>query len=127
MKYLPLIILACILNWRQRQALFLTLIVGLGLVIPIPKEYGALVWYSLCAAIDVSIMLFALSINARFSLPVALLSCFFVLIHYLGWMFDGYPTDSPYRYFARTIGFTEITVCAVLSNPIVQFIEEKLK
>lgn len=126
MEYLPLIILACILNWRQKQALFLVVIIGLGLVIPVPKEYGAFVWYSVCGVIDFTIMCLALSLKVRLSLPIAALSLLFIVVHFLGWTFDGYPPESPYHNFARTIEFTELVVCITLSNPIIQYIEGKL-
>ena len=127
MKYLPLLIVASLLNWQQKQALFLTLIVGLGLVIPVPKEYGALAWYSICAGIDFTIFIIALNSRAMFSIPIAALSALFITIHYIGWTFDGYPPDSPYHYFARTIGFTELFTCAILSNPIINYVKGKIK
>ena len=126
MKYLPLILIACIFNWRNKEALLLTLIVGWGAVMPIPKEYGAVVWYSLCACIELVILLCALRLKTPFSIPIVALSLLFILIHYLGWTFDGYPKDSPYHYFAKTIGLTELFTCAILSDPIINFVKGKL-
>lgn len=127
MKYLPVILVACILNYRQKEALLLTLLVGLGAVMPIPKEYGALTWYCMCAAIEAVIMIAAINIKTIASVPIILLSMLFLIVHYLGWAFDGYPKSSPYHYFAKTLGFTELFTCAILSNPIINFVRGKLK
>lgn len=127
MKYLPILLLACFLNYRQKTALLLALIVGLGAIVPIPKEYGALVWYSICAVVEILIIISALKLQTTFSIPIISLSTLFVIVHYLGWTFDGYPVNSPYHYFAKTLGFTELFTCAILSNPVLNFVKGKLR
>lgn len=93
---------------------------------PIPKEYGALIWYSICASIETLILISALSLKTSFSKPIIALSALFILVHYLGWTFDGYIAGSPYHYFAKTLEYTELFVCVILSHPIINFVKGKL-
>ena len=124
--YVLLILAACILNWRHKEALLLAMIVGLGAVMPIPKEYGALVWYSICVSIELTIMVFALTLHSKFSIPIASLSILFVAVHILGYLFGGYIIGSPYHYFAKTLEYTELLSCVILSNPIINFVKERI-
>jgi len=125
--YVLLILAACTLNWRHKEALLLTLIIGLGAVMPIPKEYGALAWYSICASIELVILVFALSLKSTASIPIAALSILFVAIHILGYLFGGYIAGSPYHYFAKTLEYTELLSCVILSNPIINLVKEKMR
>lgn len=127
MKYLPILLIACFLNYRQRKALLLTLIVGWGATLPIPQEIGAMWWYSSCALIEALILISAISLKVQFSKPIIVLSVLYIGIHYLGWTFDGYIAGSPYCYFSRTVAFTELFVCALLSQPVINFVKGKLR
>lgn len=120
-------LVAILLNYQHREALLLTLLVGLGALVPIPKEYGALVWYLICGLIEATILLSACLLTTKFSVPLIMMSLMFIVVHYLGWKFDGYLVKSPYHCVARTIEFTELMLCVVLSNPVVNYIREKIK
>lgn len=125
--YVLIFLIACILNYRHKEALLLTLIVGLGAFSPIPERFGEIAWYSICASIEITIFLFAINLRTIASYPIAALSVLFIFVHYLGWKFHGYIIGSPYHLFARTLEFTEISSCAVLSNPIINFVKERMK
>lgn len=127
MWYVLILILACILNYQHKESLLLTLIVGLGILVPIPKEYGALAWYCLCVSVEFIVLLFALMSNSKAAKPIASISVLFILVHFLGYTFDGYPIQSPYHYFARTLEYTELFLCAVLSHPIINYVKERIK
>lgn len=105
----------------------MTLIVSLDILFPVPVQYGVNAWYIMCASIEVIVMLFALNLNTYSGKPIAALSVLFLIVHYLGWTFVGSHDNSPYLYFARTIQFTEITTCALLANPTINFIKERFR
>ena len=127
MGYVPIILLAIGLNCWHKPSLLLTLAIALDLLIPVPKEYGAMAWYSMCAVIELIVLFTALSNKTNFSTPIAMLSVGFIFVHFLGWIFNGYLFGSPYNNFARTLEYTELFICIILSNPVVNFIKEKLR
>lgn len=122
-----ILLVAILLNYQHRQALLLTLLVGTGVLLPIPSDYGAMAWYIMCASVEATILVAAMFLRTKFSIPLIMTSLLFIVVHYLGWTFDGYLVNSPYHYVAKTIEYTELALCVVLSNPVINFIREKIK
>lgn len=121
------IVLALVLNCLHWQSLILTLIVGIGVLVVVPTEYGAGAWYSMCISIELTILLFCLLLKSSISIPVGLLSILFAVVHVLGYIFDGSTPDSPYHYFARSIEYTEVLSCVLMSYPVVHYLKGKTR
>lgn len=121
------IILALALNCCHWQSLALTFVVGAGLIVPVPVEHGAVVWYSICILIEISLFSFAILLRTSLSFPIALLSLLFIAVHILGYIYDGSKPDSPYHYFAQSINYAEALSCVLMSHPIIQYLKGKQK
>jgi hypothetical protein len=121
------VLLAISINYQHKQSLALAFLVGAGVLMPIPKEYGALFWYSSCVGVEFIILCVALTLNTKFSSTIASLSVLFIIVHLFGYYFDGYQPHSPYHYFAQTLEYTELASCVVLSNPIINYVKERIR
>lgn len=126
-SYFIITLVAIYLNRFDNKALTLTIAVSVGALMPITKDYGAGVWYGLCALTEISILCFAMYYKSYISKPIIILSLAFVVVHFLGYKFHGYIAGSPYRYFAKTLEVTELLTCCIMSIPVINYLKERFK
>lgn len=112
-----LILLALALNWRDKAMLVLTAVVGASILAPVNAFTTADTFYVVCAVAEVIVALVALHLNTRASYFVSVMCAMLVVYHMLGWHYDGYPHDSPYRVLVKICEYAEILACALFSRP----------
>lgn len=94
--------------------LLLTLVVGIGIFIPIPeKEY-----YFFCAAVEVLVATCADLIDCAASNMVVLLALLMVVIHFTAFVMIGSRIDCPYHNLIVACEYLEIIACILFANGI---------
>ncbi len=118
-----LLLVALWLNRNNIKMLALTIIVGVGVFIPVP----AINFYLNCAIGEMCIFLLAYMLSTSASCAIRILSLQLVVAHWLGHYLNGYPIDSPYHTVVQYTEHLELFVCSMFSNPVVDKITERIK
>ena len=113
-----LLAVAGALNLRDRRMLVLTLLIGVSIFIPAPRD-TALQFYLFCIAAECVIGITAWRLHARASEPVAYACALLVITHILGYSLDGNPPFSPYRGIVKILEVFELLACVAFS-PIIE-------
>lgn len=120
--HLFLLTVALVLNWGDRKAICLTLVIGLSLVIPVNQFTMRANFYLVCALFEILFALCALRIDTRASHFVALMCVMLFVYHMTGWWVGGHPPNSPYRLLVKIAEYAEITACIIFANPIMRLL-----
>lgn len=115
MLYSILLILALWFNRNEHKLLLLSLIIGIGVFIPVPSEN----FYLCCAIGELVILLTAWSLNTANSVVVILLSVQLITAHIFGHYLNGYLTNSPYHVIVKVDECLELLSCIIFSKPII--------
>jgi hypothetical protein len=118
-----LITVALVLNWGDRKAICLTLIVGLSLLIPVASFTWRSNFYLVCGLFEILWALCAIRINTRASAFVAVMCAMLFSFHMIGWDVGGHPPNSPYRVLVKIAEYAEILACIIFANPIVRLLK----
>jgi hypothetical protein len=121
--HLLILTVALVLNWGDRKAIYLTLIVGLSLVLPVASFTWRSNFYLVCGLFEILFALCALRINTRASEFVALMCVMLFAFHMIGWDVGGHPPDSPYRLLVKIAEYAEIIACALFANPTLMLLK----
>jgi len=70
--------------------------------------------------IEILVALLAIYIACHASIMIVRLSALLVIMHIIGWIFNGYPIDSPYHYMVRFLEHAELIACIWFSPPIIR-------
>lgn len=116
LAYFVLLAWASWLNRKDWPMLALTLVVGVSLFLPTPREYDA--YYRSCITVEIIVALVALRLNVAASVLIIELCTLLVLAHILGYYTDGNPPFSPYRFLVKELETLEILCCALKSAPL---------
>lgn len=108
--------LAVWLNQGDRRALTLTVLVGLTIFVPTPREWGN--FFLFCISAEILVIIAALRLKTAAS-PLVILACVLLVIaHVMGYYKNGYPSYSPYRAIVPTLETLELLCCVLASAPI---------
>jgi len=113
-SYAILLCLALALNTDDRRMLALTLLVGAGIFASVPDNH----FYLFCMLGEILIALGAYWLNTRATPPIIGISALLLTFHSLGWLFNGYPTASPYHLMVQICEHAELAMCILLSTKI---------
>jgi hypothetical protein len=103
-----------VLNIGDRRMLFLTMLVGASVFVPVPHE-SAEHFYSFCIAIEVAVGLTAWRSGTSAGAWVTDLCVLLVIAHVMGYALDGNLPFSPYRLVVKILELSQLAVCAALS------------
>ncbi len=103
--------------------LMLTLVVGVGVFIPVPASH----FYLNCAIGEMCIFLMAYILGTPASIAIRVLSVQLAVAHGLGYYLNGYIPDSPYHTIVRYTEHLELLICAMFSVPITNKITERIR
>lgn len=112
--YAVLLLIAFVLNWRDWRMLALTIIVGLSVFVPVPRDSGA-VFYSFCAAFEAVVLFVALMLRARASEVIASLCIVLILAHIMGYCMNSWNALSSYRLIVPLLESVQIASCVLMS------------
>jgi hypothetical protein len=115
-SYAVLLALALALNATDRRMFALSAIVGAGIFFPVPAHW----FYPICMAIEVLVALLAVRLSCHASSMIVRISILLVVMHILGWIFNGYPTASPYHWAVRLLEHAELVACILFSPQILK-------
>lgn len=121
--HLLLLTVALVINWGDRRALALTLVIGLSLVIPVNAFTTRSNFYPVCSLFELLIILCAFHIDTRASRFVILMSIMLIGFHMVGWQAGGHKIDSPYRLLAKIAEYAEIIACIIFAKPILRLLK----
>lgn len=116
MYYAILLACALILNMGDRRMLVVSLAVGVNVFAPIPAAN----FYLICALAEllVGLIAYRLAVSAA---PIIVWVCGMMIgFHFLGYVLNGYPPDSPYRPVIKICEYANLIACIVFSNPILR-------
>lgn len=115
-----LIVLALVVNYDDRRALALTLIVAFSLLVPVNQFTTRANFYLVCGLFEILFALIALRIDTRASQFIALMCLMLFAFHMVGWNASGHKPDSPYRLLAKIAEYAEIIACIAFANPFMR-------
>lgn len=121
--HLILLTVALVLNWGDRRALALTLVIGLSLVIPVNVFTTRTNFYIVCGLFEILVALLALHIDTLASRFVALMCVMLFALHMVGWNVGGHPPGSPYRLLVKIAEYAEIFACILFANPLLRLLK----
>lgn len=103
---------AAILNWADRSALFLALVVGLSVCIPLnPDDFTPAGWYFTLSVIDMAVVIIALLCGTQTGLVVSRIHAIMVGMHLFECLTNPYQEGfSLYAYAIPTLEMTSIAV-----------------
>lgn len=119
-----LLAVALVLNWGDRRALALTLVIGLSLVIPVNQFTIRTDFYIACIFFELLVILCALHIDTRATRFVILMCLLLIGLHLVGWQAGGHKPDSPYRLLAKIAEYAEIIACILFANPLMRLLKK---
>ena len=111
----------------HRDSMILSFIVGMAICVHVPPDYGALAWYMICIFLETVVLMSAILLRSTISPAISGLSVMFIVVHCLGYFFDGYQPTSPYHYTAQTLEILELVSCVLFSPTTVEFIKKVVK
>lgn len=114
---------ALVINWGDRKAICLTLIVGLSLVIPVNQFTTRANFYLVCSLFEILFALIAMRINTRASDFVVLMCVILFGLHMVGWNAGAHKIDSPYRLLAKIAEYAQIVACIAFANPLMRLLK----
>lgn len=114
--YAILLVVALLLNSRDCKMLALSLVAGAGIFAPIPDAH----FYLWCIVVEIGVALAALLIAVPATGMIIKIAAMLVVMHILGWLFDGYPPASPYHAGVKTLEHAQLVICCLLSGPILK-------
>lgn len=117
-----LLAVAILANRKDPRMFLLSIVVGGGIFAPIPDAY----FYLICACVETVVAGLAVALNAGASRPVARISMLLIIFHGLGWVYDGYPPESPYHIMVKVCEYSELVICILLSRPFTKRLENGL-
>ncbi len=112
LSYAILLALAFMVNANNPRMLALTAVVGAGIFAPVPDAN----FYLICALGELLIGLVAMYIATNASMMIWRVSMLLLAFHFAGFLFNGYPPDSPYRILVKLAEHFELLSLIVLSN-----------
>lgn len=112
-SYALLLLLSVACNLRDSKMLWLTALVGLAVFVPVPP--GS--FYAFCAVGELAVALLAYALAADASKVIWRISTLLMLFHGCGYLFDGYPIESPYHMLVKIAEHAELVACILLSHP----------
>lgn len=114
---------ALVLNWGDRRAICLVLVIGFSLVVPVNQFTHRSNFYLVCGLFEILFALIAFRVNTRASAFIILMCCMLFGFHMVGWQAGGHKQDSPYRLLAKIAEYAEIIACIVFANPILRLLK----
>lgn len=117
-----LLVVALVINWGDRKAIALTLVLAVALVLPVNQFTTRDNFYLVCALFEVLIALCALRIDTRASGFIVLMCAMLAAFHLVGWDTGGHKIGSPYRLLAKIAEYAEIIACILFANPIMRLL-----
>lgn len=118
MSYYLLLAVALAANCKNRHMLILVAVVGASLIAE-PSTTSYHQFYAFCIAAEISVALVALWLRTNASSAIVVLCCALLVVHIVGFFFNGYPPLSPPRFIIPALEHAEIVACIVLSNPLI--------
>lgn len=118
-SYAILLVLAIVVNIGDIKMLALSIVIGAGIFFPVPAQY----FYQTCAFGEFLIALAAFKLDAAASKTIVRISMFLLLFHFMGFILDGYPPESPYHIMVKTFEHAELLACILMST----FLMKKIK
>lgn len=118
-----LLAVALILNWDDRKAICLTLVIFFSLVVPVNQFTSRANFYFVCGLFEILFALTAFRIDTRASAFIILICAMLFCFHMVGWQAGGHKQDSPYRLLAKIAEYAEIIACIVFANPILRLLK----
>lgn len=122
--HIVLLAVALVFNWGDRNAIAMTLIVALSIVIPYNQFTMRSNFYLVCILSELIVALCALRINTRASQFIVLMCVILAAFHAIGWDVGGHKSDSPYRLLAKIAEYAEIVACIIFANPIMRLLKK---
>ena len=108
------VLLAAILNRKDRKTLALCLVVSAGFFSPLPND-DWLMFYVAGVLTEFSVAFAAWRLNCAASQPIVVLSFLMAACHVAGALFDGYPALSQYRILIPIFEVSEPIFIVILS------------
>lgn len=114
---------ALVVNWGDRRAICLTLMIGLSLLIPVNQFTTRANFYLVCGLFEILFALISFRIATRASDFVIMMCVILFSLHMVGWDAGGHKIDSPYRLLAKIAEYAQIVACIVLANPFIRLLK----
>lgn len=121
--HLLLLTVALVINWGDRNAICLTLMIGLSLLIPVNQFTTRSNFYLVCGLFEILFALIALRIDTRASDFVILMCVILFGLHMVGWDAGGHKINSPYRLLAKIAEYAQIVACIAFANPLMRLLK----
>lgn len=118
-----LLTIALILNWGDRKAICLVLVIGFSLVVPVNQFTHRSNFYLVCGLFEILFALMAFRIDTRASGFIIMMCIMLLAFHMVGWQTGGHKPDSPYRLLAKIAEYAEIISCIVFAQPIMRLLK----
>ncbi len=115
-SYVALLMLALAINAGDIKMLALSAVIGVGIFSPVPAPC----FYLICALGELLIALLAYRLDAAASPVIVRISIILIVLHFLGFILDGYPPGSPYHILVKTFEHAELLACIFLAQPIIK-------
>lgn len=120
--HLLLLAVALVLNWGDRKAIALTLVVALSILIPYNQFTMRSNFYLVCILSELTVALCAARIDTRASRFIILMCVLLSAFHVVGWDIGGHKAGSPYRLLAKIAEYAELIACIIFANPIMRLL-----
>lgn len=109
------------MNWGDRKAICLALVVGFSLVVPVNQFASSREnFYLLCGLFEILFALIALYINTRASSFIVLMCVILLSLHVVAWDLDSHNIDSPYWLLAKVVEHAQIVACIAFAAPFMR-------
>lgn len=123
--YAVLLAAAFVLNRHDRRMLLLTLVVGVSVFVPVPRQ-SAEVFYAFCISAELLVMFLAWRIKAQGSELVMSFSFALAWLHVMGYAVDGSSTLSTYRILVPMLEAALLVACVCTSPAIFARLQNRL-
>lgn len=126
MFYLALLIIAIWVNWANKGALFLSLVIGASAFACIPLGYieDRNTWFLIVFFADLYIIYIAFWSGCIARIPIMGLSVMLCTGHLIDWK---YQTDPIYYQIANWLEYMEIVSCIIFSHVALNFIRKRVR
>lgn len=123
--YAVMLVLALVLNGRDRRMLALTAVIGVSVFIPVPRA-TAFEFYSFCMAAELVVALLAWRLDAKASELIISFCIVLELTHIMGYILDGYPPLSSYRIMVPILETAQLAACIAMSPMLYERLRNRI-
>lgn len=122
--YTVMFLIAVYLNLKDTRALLMALVVGLSYFFPFELISSRDAWYIACALSELIVFSFCIWLRSKSSFAIAGICLMLLASHFIS-----YHNIQLQAYYivAKYLEYIQIVSCILLSNPILNFLKERIK